>query len=249
MKRRIKMLCLCGAMSISLISCKAVEEKEVKEDATQTAEKESRKENGTLKGGEADMGFSIQADVNHDGVRENLVADVADDSAMKDKVNFYVESQDKTEKIYTQEIYRQEGNISYFLYSDEDGDYLLRYQPYIQQGTATYTYEVFYLNESGEEVTVKENSIGFETYRVSENFDIDRMVDFQNEVNTYLDKSTLLFECESAEIDCSESGTQGKTEEYDFIEDYEIDYSDCKGMKDKLNKYYEYVKGLEEKAS
>lgn len=198
---------------------------------------------------ETKTAFSIQADVNHDGIKENLVVDVTDDSATEDKVNFCIESQDGTKKIYTQEIYCQEGNISYFLYSDEEGDYLLRYQPDMQQGTATYTYEVFYLNESGDEVMVKENSIGFETYWVSKNFDIDSMVDFQNEVNTYLDKSTLLFECESAEIDCSESGTQGTvTEQYDFIENDEIDYSDCKNMKEKLNKYYEYTKELEEKA-
>ena len=75
-----------------------------------------------------------------------------------------------------------------------------------------------------------------------------QMTAFADRLNVYLDKSIRLFKCDtdtsSVEIS-SEKNLIKDREEYGFIQDYDIDYSDCKDMSEKLNKYYEYVQKLE----
>ena len=72
------------------------------------------------------------------------------------------------------------------------------------------------------------------------------MTAFADKLNTYLDESVRLFWCNGAEVEISDTKNVVKDrEEYGFIQDYDIDYSDCKDMSEKLSKYYEYVQKLE----
>lgn len=54
------------------------------------------------------------------------------------------------------------GWTSFFLCRMEGEDYLLQYTPYMGGGSCYYSYKLFYLTASGEEVVVQENSVAFD---------------------------------------------------------------------------------------
>ena len=166
-----------------------------------------------------------------------------------DFLDFVVMKEDSDEIICKEKGYWQEKkDLAYYLYNDGAESYIIKYWPQMAQGTADYSYTVFYLNESGEAVITDEDEVRFESYNVSKNFDVAQMTAFADRLNVYLDKSIRLFKCDtdtsSVEIS-SEKNLIKDREEYGFIQDYDIDYSDCNDMSEKLNKYYEYVQKLE----
>lgn len=192
--------------------------------------------------------FNISADVNHDGTDEDLKVTVNKEST-GDFLDFVVMKEDSDEIICEEKGYWQEKkDLAYYLYNDGAESYIIKYWPQMAQGTADYSYTVFYLNESGEAVITDEDEVRFESYNVSKNFDVAQMTAFADRLNVYLDKSIRLFKCDtdtsSVEIS-SEKNLIKDREEYGFIQDYDIDYSDCNDMSEKLNKYYEYVQKLE----
>lgn len=87
------------------------------------------------------------------------------------------------------------GYNSIFACRLEDGDYLLRYHPTMYQGYATYTYELFSLDEEGNPVTKQENSVSFDVNwgtPMHESFDAEAVADFMDELNGLLAQSKLL---------------------------------------------------------
>jgi len=80
-----------------------------------------------------------------------------------------------------------------------DDDYLLRYRPTMYQGFASYTYELFFLSETGEERVVMQNQVDFDVKfdaPYHESFEVDAIADFLWELRGYLEDSTLLLSTE-----------------------------------------------------
>lgn len=78
-------------------------------------------------------------------------------------------------------------------------DYLLRYLPTMYQGYATYTYELFSLDETGEEQVIQEGSVSFDMNfgaPMHEEFDPAAVADFLEEVHGLLEDSELLLTTE-----------------------------------------------------
>ena len=75
-------------------------------------------------------------------------------------------------------------------------DYILDYNPYANQGLASYSYRLFSLTEAGEEVLLKENNVWFDMNFGSPIFtgeyDPAAIGAFMDDVHAYLDQSVLL---------------------------------------------------------
>ena len=93
------------------------------------------------------------------------------------------------------------GYNSIFACRLEDGDYLLQYHPTMYQGYATYAYELFSLDKSGNPVTKQENSVSFDVNwgtPLHESFDGEAIADFMDELNGLLAQSKLLVTTDTA---------------------------------------------------
>lgn len=95
---------------------------------------------------------------------------------------------------------------SYFLYRDSVKTALLRYEPTIYQGEASYSYELFMLSENGT-TTLAENSVSFSINPDSKDPWPAEAQKFADEVNRLLDQSELLFSTLNAELHSYGDGT------------------------------------------
>ncbi len=88
---------------------------------------------------------------------------------------------------------------SYFACKVDGEDYLLRYLPTMYQGYASYTYELFYLDETGEEQVVREGSVDFDMNfnEMHQRFEPEEIAAFLEEVHGLLEDSELLLTTES----------------------------------------------------
>jgi hypothetical protein len=96
-------------------------------------------------------------------------------------------------------------------------DYLLRYNPYMGQGAAGYSYQIFSLNEAGEEVLLNRNDVSFDINFGStahQSFDAAAIAAFLEEVHGYLEGSTLLLSTESGLFCSGGSGTNFQEDGY-----------------------------------
>ena len=91
------------------------------------------------------------------------------------------------------------GWSSYFLYRDSVKTALLRYEPTIYQGEASYSYELFVLSGNGT-TTLAENSVSFSVNSDSADSWPAEAQKFADEVNGLLDKSELLFSTLNGEL-------------------------------------------------
>ncbi len=91
------------------------------------------------------------------------------------------------------------GWSSYFLYRDSVKTALLRYEPTIYQGEASYSYELFMLSRNGT-TTLAENSVSFSVNSDSADSWPAEAQKFADEVNRLLDKSELLFSTLNGEL-------------------------------------------------
>lgn len=98
------------------------------------------------------------------------------------------------------------GWSSYFLYRDSVKTALLRYEPTMYQGEASYSYELFMLSENGT-TTLAENSVSFSVNPDSKDPWPAEARKFADEVNRLLDKSELLFSTLNAELHSYGDGT------------------------------------------
>ena len=97
------------------------------------------------------------------------------------------------------------GWSSYFLYRDSVKTALLRYEPTIYQGEASYSYELFMLGKNGT-TTLAENSVSFSVNSESADSWPAAAQKFADEVNRLLDKSELLFSTLNGELHCYGDG-------------------------------------------
>ena len=99
-------------------------------------------------------------------------------------------------------IFSEEGYFSHagynalFLYREHGRrQYLLRYHPYMGQGTASYTYELFTLSSTGEEVTARKGYVEFDinfSPLAHQKFDPKGIAAFMEDVNGMLADSVQL---------------------------------------------------------
>lgn len=154
--------------------------------------------------------LSKDYDFDHDGKKETLILKGNTDPI--EESSFWginvVQEGGQTIWFNTAATSRAGWNSLFALEIDGE-DYLLRYNPYMGQGFATYSYQIFSLNGMGEELLIKENDVEFDINFGSPHhsgFDPVAIAAFLEEVHGYLDGSTLLISTESGVFRSCESG-------------------------------------------
>lgn len=153
-----------------------------------------------LNGGATEL---TRADLNGDGIEE--VISYTGTSA-QEPYRLRVSNQ-SGEELWSAELgLAHVGWSSYFLYRDSVKTALLRYEPTIYQGEASYSYELFMLSKNGT-TTLAENSVSFSINPDSKDPWPAEARKFADEVNRLLDKSELLFSTLNAELHSYGDGT------------------------------------------
>lgn len=153
-----------------------------------------------LNGGATEL---TRADLNGDGIEEVISYT---GTSTQEPYRLRVSNQ-SGEELWSAELgLAHVGWSSYFLYRDSVKTALLRYEPIIYQGEASYSYELFLLSENGT-TTLAENSVSFSINPDSKDPWPAEAQKFADEVNRLLDKSELLFSTLNAELHSYGDGT------------------------------------------
>ena len=153
-----------------------------------------------LNGGATEL---TRADLNGDGIEEVISYT---GTSTQEPYRLRVSNQ-SGEELWSAELgLAHVGWSSYFLYRDSVKTELLRYEPTIYQGEASYSYELFMLSENGT-TTLAENSVSFSVNSDSADSWPAEARKFADEVNRLLDKSELLFSTLNAELHSYGDGT------------------------------------------
>lgn len=153
-----------------------------------------------LDGGATEL---TRADLNGDGIEEVISYT---GTSTQESYRLRVSNQ-SGEELWSAELgLAHAGWSSYFLYRDSVKTALLRYEPTIYQGEASYSYELFMLSENGT-TTLAENSVSFSVNPDSKDPWPAEARKFADEVNRLLDKSELLFSTRNAELHSYGDGT------------------------------------------
>lgn len=146
------------------------------------------------------------ADLTGDGEKEIIVVDSSrwNENML---VELYVRNQNGTLLWQEEGAYAHTGWNTIFLVNISGRDYLLRYNPYMGTGAASYQYEVFGLKKgmvnqkdvyaTGE---VDFSDYFFDTQNADKVFPIDEMVEFADDINGYMSKGLLLFSTEDGQL-------------------------------------------------
>lgn len=152
-----------------------------------------------LNGGATEL---TRADLNGDGIEEVISYT---GTSTQEPYRLRVSNQ-SGEELWSAELgLAHVGWSSYFLYRDSVKTALLRYEPTIYQGEASYSYELFMLSENGT-TTLAENSVSFSINLDSKDPWPAEAQKFADEVNRLLDKSELLFSTLNGELHCYGDG-------------------------------------------
>ena len=153
-----------------------------------------------LNGGATEL---TRADLNGDGIEEVISYT---GTSTQEPYRLRVSNQ-SGEELWSAELgLAHVGWSSYFLYRDSVKTALLRYEPTIYQGEASYSYELFLLSENGTN-TLAENSVSFSVNSDSADSWPAEARKFADEVNRLLDQSELLFSTLNAELHSYGDGT------------------------------------------
>ena len=153
-----------------------------------------------LDGGATEL---TRADLNGDGIEEVISYT---GTSTQEPYRLRVSNQ-SGEELWSAELgLAHAGWSSYFLYRDSVKTALLRYEPTMYQGEASYSYELFMLSENGT-TTLAENSVSFSINPDSADSWPAEAQKFADEVNRLLDKSELLFSTLNAELHSYGDGT------------------------------------------
>lgn len=148
-----------------------------------------------LNGGATEL---TRADLNGDGIEEVISYT---GTSTQEPYRLRVSNQ-SGEELWSAELgLAHAGWSSYFLYRDSVKTALLRYEPTIYQGEASYSYELFMLSENGT-TTLAENSVSFSVNSDSADSWPAEAQKFADEVNRLLDQSELLFSTLNGELHC-----------------------------------------------
>ena len=153
-----------------------------------------------LNGGATEL---TRADLNGDGIEEVISYT---GTSTQEPYRLRVSNQ-SGEELWSAELgLAHVGWSSYFLYRDSVKTALLRYEPTMYQGEASYSYRLFLLSGS-ETTTLAENSVSFSVNPDSKDPWPAEARKFADEVNRLLDKSELLFSTLNAELHSYGDGT------------------------------------------
>lgn len=153
-----------------------------------------------LNGGATEL---TRADLNGDGIEEVISYT---GTSTQEPYRLRVSNQ-SGEELWSAELgLAHVGWSSYFLYRDSVKTALLRYEPTMYQGEASYSYELFLLSENGT-TTLAENSVSFSVNPDSKDPWPAEARKFADEVNRLLDQSELLFSTLNAELHSYGDGT------------------------------------------
>lgn len=153
-----------------------------------------------LDGGATEL---TRADLNGDGIEEVISYT---GTSTQEPYRLRVSNQ-SGEELWSAELgLAHVGWSSYFLYRDSVKTALLRYEPTMYQGEASYSYELFMLSENGT-TTLAENSVSFSVNPDSKDPWPAEAQKFADEVNRLLDQSELLFSTLNAELHSYGDGT------------------------------------------
>ena len=149
---------------------------------------------------------TIQADLDHDGILEDLsISRFRRDAGYDFWSLLWLSQREKPDKpaAYHRDSWTGMAATvhpdwtAYFLCRMDGEDYLLQYTPYMSCGLAEYSYKLFYLTVYGEEVVVQENSLEFDINFESDQadrhqFDPRAISAFMEEINALLASSEQL---------------------------------------------------------
>lgn len=153
-----------------------------------------------LNGGATEL---TRADLNGDGIEEVISYT---GTSTQEPYRLRVSNQ-SGEELWSAELgLAHVGWSSYFLYRDSVKTALLRYEPTIYQGEASYSYRLFMLSENGT-TTLAENSVSFSVNPDSKDPWPAEAQKFADKVNRLLDQSELLFSTLNAELHSYGDGT------------------------------------------
>ena len=153
-----------------------------------------------LDGGATEL---TRADLNGDGIEEVISYT---GTSTQEPYRLRVSNQ-SGEELWSAELgLAHVGWSSYFLYRDSVKPALLRYEPTMYQGEASYSYELFLLSENGT-TTLAENSVSFSINPDSKDPWPAEAQKFADEVNRLLDQSELLFSTLNGELHSYGDGT------------------------------------------
>lgn len=137
------------------------------------------------------------------------------------------------------------GWVSIFACEIDGQDYLLRYNPWMGQGYATYEYQIFSLDADRQETLFREGSVNFDENFGSdfhERFDPAAIAAFLEEVHGYLDNSTLLMTTEGGEFRSGGSGGDFR-EDMDLWDEY-CPYDENISLEENLRNYETFSKEI-----
>ena len=136
-------------------------------------------------------------DFDHDGEPETVEVAVVSGDKARNEVGWYelrVRTPDN-HLYWSRSLHESHpGWGAYFACRVDGEDYLLRYLPTMYQGFATYAYELFFLDEAGEEQAVREGSVDFDLNFGSyhQRFEPAEIAAFLEEVHGLTDSGQLL---------------------------------------------------------
>jgi len=181
------------------------------------------------------------ADLTHDGVNEKIAVDVSS----------VEETQEAILKVLNDDgrvIWQESAGIphvgwnSVYLCTVDGKDYLLRYNPYMNQGWGSYSYILFSIDAEGNEKIIDEDDVLFDITGQTDEFDIEKLVSFHNKINGYLDKSILLLSTEQGEVEYStEDKKITRKEEFFWLYGVDTEYDENDLLEDKLRKYRQNI--------
>ena len=177
-------------------------------------------------------------DFDHDGEMERAVAAEYGDPDKASPIDWYeLRIGEWMQEAYVAHV----GWMSIFALEIDGQDYLLRYTPQMSTGCAYYAYQIFSLDEAGEEVLLKENSVEFDVNFGSDSlhhsFDPAEIAAFLEEVHGYLDDSTLLLSTEGGGFRTGGSGAEFQ-EDCNFWDEF-CPYDEERTLEENLKNYAE----------
>ncbi len=205
---------------------------------------------------------TFTADLNHRLLRleyeasgTGTVAAFADISRNGEEETFYLDkTQINSGGLYiTLRVYNGDGNE---IWSEEAGTahagwnslflcmldgkyYLLRYNPYMGQGSCAYTYTLFTL-EGGAEKVYQTKTLRFDI-NGTKALDAPEMVAFADDVNALLQKSTLLLSTEGGAYALGPSSASDFQERYSWLDGTPDLYADGDDLQTRLEKFSKYA--------
>lgn len=128
-------------------------------------------------------------------------------------------------------------------------EYLLRYSPWMGQGNTYYNYQIFFLDENGEEVLYQENGVEFDINfgsPIHQSFDAADIAAFLEEVHGYLDESTLLISTEGGTFRTGGSGVEFREDAYFWDDD--CPYDNSKTLLENIQTFEAFLCAVQEAA-